>query len=194
MYSNGVLYSINKQTSETREITIPAIYKPLLEDHEPHVYTDQSESIWIYTYQNSLLLYKSNLTQQWEDICLNSCNDIQYNRVQRILDLGDGNVWILTSHMGLVIYNTLNKSLTNLLHNPLKPHTIASNNLNTIYRDKDGIIYIGNFKHGISYYSPMSQIILCNKSLEYDEILTLCKDTDPGLIYDGTDRQGMLRP
>lgn len=76
MYSNGVLYSINKQTSETREITIPAIYKPLLEDHEPHVYTDQSESIWIYTYQNSLLLYKSNLTQQWEDICLNSCNDI----------------------------------------------------------------------------------------------------------------------
>ena len=193
MYSNGVLYSINKQTSETREITIPAIYKPLLEDHEPHVYTDQSESIWIYTYQNSLLLYKSNLTQQWEDICLNSCNDIQYNRVQRILDLGDGNVWILTSHMGLVIYNTLNKSLTNLLHNPLKPHTIASNNLNTIYRDKDGIIYIGNFKHGISYYSPMSQIILCNKSLEYDDILTFCKDTDPGFIYYGTDGTGLIR-
>lgn len=78
-----------------------------------------------------------------EDISLNNNTHIQYNRVQRILDLGDGNVWILTSHMGLFVYNTLTKSLTNLVHNPLKPHTIASNNLNTIYRDKDGTIYIG---------------------------------------------------
>lgn len=193
MYSNGLLYSINKQTSETKEIAIPAIYKPLLKNHEPHVYTDQNESIWIYTYQNSLLLHKSNLTHQWENICLNSRNDIQYNRVQRILDLGDGNVWILTSHKGLFIYNTLNKSLTNLQHNPLKSHTIASNNLNTIYRDKDGIVYIGNFKHGISYYSPMSQTILCNKSLEYDDILTFCKDNDTEFIYYGTDGTGLIR-
>lgn len=193
MYSNGVLYSINKQTSETREIAIPAIHKPLLENHEPHVYTDHNENIWIYTYQNSLLLCKSNLTQQWENIHLNNYKNTQYNRVQCILDLGNGNVWILTSHMGLFIYNTLNKSLTNLQHNPLKSHTIASNNLNTIYQDKDGIIYIGNFKHGISYYSPMSQIILCNKSLEYDDILTFCKDTDPEFIYYGTDGTGLIR-
>ncbi|MCO7111900.1 hypothetical protein NIB75_03335 [Bacteroides uniformis] len=36
----------------------------------------------------------------------NNNTHIQYNRVQRILDLGDGNVWILTSHMGLFVYNT----------------------------------------------------------------------------------------
>ena len=193
MYSNGVLYSINKQTSETKEIAIPAVYRPLLENHEPNVYTDHNENIWIYTYQNSLLLCKSNLTQQWENIHLSNCKNTQYNRVQCILDLGNGNVWILTSHMGLFIYNTLNKSLANLQHNPLKSHTIASNNLNTIYQDKDGIIYIGNFKHGISYYSPMSQIILCNKSLEYDDVLTFCKDTDPEFIYYGTDGTGLIR-
>ncbi len=193
MYSNGVLYSINKQTSETKEIAIPAVYRPLLENHEPNVYTDHNENIWIYTYQNSLLLCKSNLTQQWENIHLSNCKNTQYNRVQCILDLGNGNVWILTSHMGLFIYNTLNKSLANLQHNPLKSHTIASNNMNTIYQDKDGIIYIGNFKHGISYYSPMSQIILCNKSLEYDDVLTFCKDTDPEFIYYGTDGTGLIR-
>lgn len=193
MQSNGVLYSINKQTSETKEITIPTIYKSLLENREPHVYADLSENLWIYTFQNSLLLHKNSFTQQWESIHLNNNHDIQYNRIQRILDLGDGNVWILTSHMGLFIYNTLNKSLTNLQHNPLQPHTIASNNLSTIYQDKDGIIYIGNFKHGISYYSPMSQIILCNKSLEYDDVLTFCKDTDSEFIYYGTDGTGLIR-
>lgn len=39
----------------------------------------------------------------------------------------------------------------------------------------------------------MSQIILCNKSLEYDDILTFCKDTDPGFIYYGTDGAGLIR-
>lgn len=35
MYSNGTLYSISKQTSEVKEIAIPTIYRPLLENHEP---------------------------------------------------------------------------------------------------------------------------------------------------------------
>lgn len=116
MYSNGILYSISKQTSEVKEIAIPAIYRPLLENHEPHIYIDQNENLWVYTFQNSLLLHKNSFTQQWENISLNNNTHIQYNRVQRILDLGDGNVWILTSHMGLFVYNALTKSLTNLVH------------------------------------------------------------------------------
>lgn len=193
MYSDGVLYSINKQTSETKEIAIPTTFMPLLKNHEPHIYTDQHENIWLFTYQNSLLLYRSSITQQWEEIKLNNDLNVQYNRIQRILDTGNGNVWILTSHKGLFIYNTLNKSITNLTHDPLKQHTIASNNLNTIYQDKDGIVYVGNFKHGISYYSPMSQIILCNKTPECNDILTFCKDTNQEFIYYGTDGAGLIR-
>lgn len=193
MRTDGTLYAIHKQTSETREIEIPAACRPLLENREPHVYADRNGGLWIYTFQNSLLLHKNGFTQQWQDIDLSSGKDIRYNRVQRILDVGDGNVWILTSHMGLFICNTLDKSLTHLQHNPLKPHTLASNNLYTVYRDREGIIYIGNFKHGISYYSPMSQIILCNKSLEYDDILTFCKDADREFIYYGTDGTGLIR-
>ena len=193
MYSDGALYSIDKQTSETKEIAIPTTFIPLLKNHEPHIYTDRNENIWLYTYQNSLLLHKNSFTRQWEEIKLNNGQDMQYNRIQRILDIGNGNVWILTSHKGLFIYNTLNKSITNLTHTPLKQHTIASNNLSTIYQDKDGIVYIGNFKHGISYYSPMSQIILCNKSPEYNDILTFCKDTDQEFIYYGTDGTGLIR-
>ena len=193
MYANGSLYSINKQTSETREVDIPASYKPLLDSQEPYIYVDRSGSLWIYTIQSSLLLHRNSTAQEWEEISLNNDKDIQYNRVQRILDLRDGNIWILTSHRGLFIYNPLNKSLTNLVHNPLKPHTIASNNLSTIYQDKDGIVWLGNFKHGISYYSPLSQIILSHKSLEYDDVLTFCCDTGNEHIYYGTDGTGLIR-
>lgn len=194
MYANGALYAINKKTSEAKEITIPNLYTSLLNNHEPYIYVDRSESLWVYTFQNSLLLYKNSINKQWENIKLNNNKkNIQYNRVQRVLDMGNGNIWILTSHMGLFIYNTLYKSLINHTHNPLKPHTIASNNLSTIHQDKDGIVWLGNFKHGLSYYSPMSQIILSNKSLEYDDILTFCEDIDHQFIYYGTDGTGLIR-
>ena len=39
----------------------------------------------------------------------------------------------------------------------------------------------------------MSQIILCNKSLEYDDILTFCEDTSQEYIYYGTDGTGLIR-
>lgn len=39
----------------------------------------------------------------------------------------------------------------------------------------------------------MSQIILCNKSPEYNDILTFCKDTDQEFIYYGTDGTGLIR-
>ncbi len=193
MYSGGVLYSINKLTSESREILIPETYKNFPENQQLYIYADQNENLWIYTLQDSRLLYKSSFTQQWEEINLNSNDDIPYNRIQGVLDAGYGNIWILTTHMGLFIYNTLSKSFTNLQHDPLMPHTIASNNLNNIYQDKDGIIYIGNFKHGISYYNPKSQIILSNKFLEYDDILSFSKDSDPEFIYYGTDGMGLIR-
>lgn len=193
MYSDGTLRSINRQTSETGEIDIPDAYRPLVENREPYVYVDRSESLWVYTFQNSLLLHRNSATRQWESIDLGISKDIQYNRVQRLLDAGNGNIWILTSHRGLFVYNTTDKSLTNLVHDPLKPHTLASNNLSAIHQDKDGIMWLGNFKHGISYYSPMSQIILCNKSLEYDDVLTFCKDTDGESIFFGTDGTGLIR-
>lgn len=91
------------------------------------------------------------------------------------------------------IYNKLTKQCTNLIHDPLKPHTLASNNLNTIYQDKDGTVWIGNYKHGISYYSPDSQIILSHRSLEYDDILAFCQDSSFDNIYYGTDGKGIIR-
>ncbi|MGG6546350.1 UNVERIFIED_CONTAM: hypothetical protein NY100_13150, partial [Prevotella sp. 15_C9] len=42
MYSDGALYSIDKQTSETKEIAIPTTFIPLLKNHEPHIYTDRN--------------------------------------------------------------------------------------------------------------------------------------------------------
>lgn len=193
MYIDASLQSIDRHDNRNEFINIPDPYKTQFENRDAFIYSDGSENLWAYTLRSSLLLHLDNNTRQWESISLGNDSDIQYNRVQRVLDLGNGDVWILTTHRGLFIYNKLTKQCTNLVHDPLKPHTLASNNLNTIYQDKDGTVWIGNYKHGISYYSPDSQIILSHRSLEYDDILAFCQDSSFDNIYYGTDGKGIIR-
>lgn len=193
MYIDASLQSIDRHDNRNEFINIPDPYKTQFENRDAFIYSDGSENLWAYTLRSSLLLHLDNNTRQWESISLGNDSDIQYNRVQRVLDLGNGDVWILTTHRGLFIYNKLTKQCTNLVHDPLKPHTLASNNLNTIYQDKDRTVWIGNYKHGISYYSPDSQIILSHRSLEYDDILAFCQDSSFDNIYYGTDGKGIIR-
>ena len=193
MYIDATLQSIDRRNNRTISINIPDPYKPQFKNQDAFIYSDGSENLWAYTLRSSLLLHLDNTTRQWENISLGNDSDIQYNRVQRVLDLGNDDVWILTTHRGLFIYNKQTKQFTNLVHDPLKPHTLASNNLNTIYQDKDGTVWIGNFKHGLSYYSPNSQIILSHRSLTYDDILDFCQDNSREHIYYGTDGKGIIR-
>ncbi|MCD8292616.1 MAG: response regulator [Prevotellaceae bacterium] len=193
MYADGTLCSIDKHTAETVEMSLPAVYKTLLAGHDPHVYTGQGGSLWVYTSQNSLLLYQSAPAAGWENITLEGSEGLPYNCIQHILDTGDGHVWILTSHIGLYIYNIRGKSLVHLMHNPLKPHTLASNNLSAIYRDKEGTVYVGNRKHGLCYFSPASQTFLGNQSPVHNDILAFSRGTNPSYIYYGTDGSGLIR-
>lgn len=193
IYSDKRLYAIDKQTSQAEEVEIPKAYGKLLADRETDIYVGHNGDLWVYTYRNSLLLHKESASGRWENIPLTTGEDNLYNRVQRICDMGDGRVWILTSHTGLFIYNLTNKSLTNLRHSHTNPNTIASDNLSAIFQDKDGTVWVGNFKHGVSYYSPSSQIVFSYHSPDNEDILTFCEDAGDGYIYYGTDGNGLLR-
>lgn len=193
VYGDERLYIIDRQTSQGEEIVIPEPYKALVAGHDPVLYVGRNGDLWLYTYQNSLLLHREAASGQWENIRLTSDVDNLYNRVQRICDLGNGQVWILTSHTGLFIYNTGDKSLANLRHSNTNPNTLASNNLSAIFQDRDGTVWVGNFKHGVSYYSPSSQIIYAYESSANEDILAFCEDPETGEIYYGTDGNGLLR-
>lgn len=192
IYNNGEILHTNRQTSETKRIFIPQNYISEIINKEPSIYTDNNEGIWVYTFQNSCLLYKKNQKSQWEKIELFPKNQIPFNRIHQILDIGNGNICILTSHMGLFIYNKNNQAIFNLTHNSQKRHTICSNNLTSVHLDQAGNIWIGSFKHGISYHSPILPIILNNHTLSYD-ILSFCKDENAQCIYYGTDGDGVIQ-
>lgn len=190
IYNSGKLYVTDINSSLTQEISIPFQYKRYLEKHRPRVYIDNNGGIWGYTFQNSLLLYKKNMQTAWEEIKL-PIHTEQFNRIRNIAEDSNGNIWLITSHLGGFIYQPHSGSLTNFSHEPLKSHTIASNNLSAIHIDQEGIIWIGNFKHGISYYAPQSQVFLNQKLWQYNDMLSFCEDSLS--IWYGTDGGGLMR-
>ncbi len=190
IYNNGKLYSTNINSSLAQEISIPAQYNQYLENHLPRVHIDSNGGIWVYTYQNSLLLYKKNMQTEWREVKLPVFTE-QFNRIRDIAEDGHGNIWLITSHLGAFIYQPQSGTLTNMSHDPLKSHTIASNNLSAIHIDWEGIVWIGNFKHGISYHAPQCQVFLNQKFWQHNDILSFCEDSLS--MWYGTDGGGLMR-
>ncbi len=190
IYDSGKLFFTNINSSLTQEIHIPAQYNKYLEKHLPRVYIDNNGGIWIYTFQNSLLLYKKNRQADWEEIKL-PIHTEQFNRIRTIDEDKNGNIWLITSHLGAFIYQPQSRTLTNLSHDPLQSHTLASNNLSAIHIDREGIVWIGNFKRGLSYYVPQSQVFTNQRLWQYSDMISFCEDSLS--IWYGTDGGGLMR-
>lgn len=61
-------------------------------------------------------------------------------------------IWI-GSESGLYIYHTETGEVENLRHNRYIPYSLSDNAIYSIYRDRDGGIWIGSFFGGVDYYS-----------------------------------------
>lgn len=190
IYDDGRLYLTNINSSLNQEIHIPYQYENLLKKHYPKIYVDHNDGIWIHTFQNSLLLYKKKHQTEWQEIKLPNHNE-QFNRIHSIAEDDNGHIWLITSHLGAFIYQLQSKDLIQLTHNSLKSHTLASNNLSAIHIDKEGIVWIGNFRHGVSYYVPQSQVFLNQELQQYNEIISFCEDSIS--TWYGTDGGGLMR-
>lgn len=79
--------------------------------------------------------------------------------------INDSIMYVGTHYEGLYIINMNSGLITNLRHDPEVNYSISSNNIRTIYVDKNNLIWIGTNGRGINILSPTS---LKFKGLKYD--------------------------
>lgn len=188
LFNNGRLYSTNIRTSQTSEILIPERYHDLLNGQQPKVYADRKNGIWLHTYRNNLVLYKKSLLSEWQEILAPSAED-NFNRARAIQEDRQGRVWIITSHTGAFIYDRNTGVLRQYLHDQNQLHTLASNNLAALHIDYDGIVWIGNYKYGVSYYVPDAQTFFKKTFSPYNDIQ--CFAQIGNKLFVGTDGGGL---
>src|SRR5690606_8079121 len=72
--------------------------------------------------------------------------------VKGIVQDNKGLIWVATDHGGINVIDKHDFSVRYILHDPDDNRSLSQNSINIMYKDYNGIIWIGTFKKGVSYY------------------------------------------
>lgn len=105
---------------------------------------------------------------------------------------GNGCLWI--GHFsGLDVYDPRTKTFSHFPANPESRNT-PGGRVETIYRDKDGSMWLGTYQHGVYRYDPLKQRFVLHRndpksenSLGSNHVLAVYEDR-AGIVWIGTDR------
>ena len=114
--------------------------------------------LWITTYWAGVELFDP-ATNKFTHFNKNRVKGLPDNQLWCVLYLGNGILMVGHVKNGLSIIDTRQLTARNFKHNEQDAFSISSNEVNSLYRDKNGTIWIGT-SGGIDIYDPISQRFL----------------------------------
>ena len=91
-------------------------------------------------------------TQTYRD--LNLQKHYQSSLLIRTIEEIDKNIIWIGTNRGIIIYDTNKDEYSEIVYNALSEYSLQSQNIWTIFKDREGSIWMGSRQNGISYYSP----------------------------------------
>ena len=113
----------------------------------------------------------------------------QNNAIRDMIDDWRGNIWIATDHRGLFVYNKKTGNITTMRHQRDRLLSLSSDNATCLAADRDGTIWVGHLKTGLSYTSDANNIMQAH-ARQCGDILAMTYDTQ-GNLWMGTDGDGI---
>lgn len=186
--SDARLFCADMRTGVREEIQYPESFRSQVAGLLPRMFADRRGGLWVYTYRTDILLHYTP-AEGWRRETLPK-NEGQFNRITAIAEDSSGNVWVTTSHDGLFLFRT-DGSRQQMTHDPDKLFSLPGDNLVALHIDRDDIVWVGNFKLGLSSYAPRSLTLMHFNVIGTNDILSFCET--PDAIYLGTDGSGLFR-
>ena len=110
-----------------------------------------------------------------------------------------GNIWIATDHGGINILNKQSEVVTVLRNDPMNPNSISQNSCISLFSDDSGIVWVGTYKNGVSFYHPgmfkfnkTPLFFFHHPDLETKDCNVLYQDKG-GDLWIGTNGNGLLQ-
>ncbi|SHF35997.1 two-component regulator propeller domain-containing protein [Dysgonomonas macrotermitis] len=164
------------------------------------IFIDSDNHLWVYPgVGDKGIGYLNPQTTEWTFLNKDTNINLSNSLIRSISQDKNGLFWIGTDHGGVNIFDKKNKVVTVLKHDIYNNHTISQNSIISTYCSDDGIVWVGTYKNGLSYYHP--DLFKFKKSPLFE---TYKKDSEPldcnSLFKDsndnlwiGTNGRGLIR-
>lgn len=157
-------------------------------------FQDSRGTLWFVT-QEGLNKYNGHELQNFKHSAQNP-NSLPTNYVTRIAEAKNGEIWLSTFGAGLARFNSISNSFEVINSNPNDHNTPYSNNINTIFADNRGYIWIG-YLGGFSQFNPKNRtfhhFISGDNDIPLTGEVTGFTQSSDGDIWAATELSGLLR-
>ena len=188
------VWHFNSSTGELQREELPESMQHSMGEHS--LLADADGTLWVYsTREEHVCRYIVGGRCVREMVNLpQSTGDSENNAIRDMMDDGRGNIWIATDHRGVFVYDKRTGVITSMRHHRGKLLSLASDNATCLTTDRDGTVWVGHLKSGLSYTSDAYHIMNAH-ALQCGDVLAMAYDAH-GQLWMGTDGDGiyMERP
>ena len=129
------------------------------------IFEDINSNIWIST-SSGLNKFEISTQRMVRPLSQKKLHPLNTSLVRKLADDSQGNLWI-TTLSGLYHLDIDSYEINKYTHNPSDSTSLSSHDVNTIYRDNEGIIWLGFQEKGLDRFHPYQQLFSFHKS--YDQ-------------------------
>ena len=157
---------------------------------------DQNGLLWIGAYSGLFIWHPESNHVERMTQSSNPDSWLPGNFIQTIMADSSGNIWVGTyqnAHCGLARYNPRTGKSTRFIHDPNDENSISSTDINVLFQDHSGNIWIGTDGKGLNRFNPPTQSFrryqtdyMQSNQIAGNWIHTISEDYH-GILWIGTD-------
>jgi signal transduction histidine kinase/ligand-binding sensor domain-containing protein/DNA-binding response OmpR family regulator len=156
------------------------------------IFEDSKKNIWLSTTKSGLV--KITKSGELTEYKTGKNNALITNSIRCAREDNLGNIWI-ASQLGLCILNPQTNKIGYYFSDNKNPKALSSNSITSIFKDRQGTIWLSTYFGGVNYVNPKSQQFRyypTNKSgLDYSIVGKMTQDSR-GVIWIGTEGGGLI--
>ena len=154
--ANNGLYKFDKRAGEFTYFPVsldgtPDYYLAVMDVH-----MQQANELWVAAWGEGISRFDL-LTQSWTNFLPSSRRSAIDNIILDIESRQENELWLASQDQGLLLFNTNTKKFTLVSSDPTEEASILSNSVNGLDIDKDGRLWVLNYREGISILDPKLQ-------------------------------------
>ena len=150
------------------------------------LFTDADDCVWIYSvlglwvYDAASMRWREDLAKHWKN---------QHDFVHAVVQDKSGRIWLAKDYDGIDVFDKKTGEVVKLTNREDDPRSLSHNTVYQLYADRNGLVWAGTYKKGISYYGES----MFKFNMQEVGDITCVEQADEDHLWLGTNDDGLYR-